>query len=222
MAREVTTALALLGALALSTPALAVPTKVAYTGRLLDGGQPVNATLSITFELFDAASGGNNLWSENHASVVITDGVFSVDLGTATPLDRSIFPGAARWLETGACLRRGGTGERPGASPLGAGGGALARAVGAAAASGDAGAARAARAAGINHDDSVPIGLAGRHRRAEAWVQAALILCMLMFVCFVCAHTRARNEKMERGRAHCGCWREGERGEQRGQDGDGR
>ena len=39
---------------------------------------------------------------------------------------------AARWLETGACLRRGGTGERPGASPLGAGGGALARSVGAA------------------------------------------------------------------------------------------
>ena len=29
---------------------------------------------------------------------------------------------AARWLETGACLRRGGTGERPGASPLGAAG----------------------------------------------------------------------------------------------------
>ena len=51
---------------------------------------------------------------------------------------------AARWLETGACLRRGGTGERPGASPLGAGGGALARSVGAAAASGDARAARAA------------------------------------------------------------------------------
>ena len=54
----------------------------------------------------------------------------------------------------------------------------------------DAGAARAARAAGINQDASVPIGLAGRHRRAEAWVHAALILCMLMFVCFVCAHTR--------------------------------
>jgi len=51
---------------------------------------------------------------------------------------------AARWLETGACLRRGGTRERPGASPLGAGQGALARSVGAAAASGDARAARAA------------------------------------------------------------------------------
>ena len=51
---------------------------------------------------------------------------------------------AARWLETGACLRRGGAGGRPGASPLGAGGGALARSVGAAAASGDARAARAA------------------------------------------------------------------------------
>ncbi|MCA9668581.1 MAG: collagen-like protein [Myxococcales bacterium] len=85
--------------MALAAPALAVPTKVAYTGRLLDGGQPVNATLAITFEIFDAATGGTSVWSESHASVSISDGVFTVDLGGATALDSTVFPGAARWLE---------------------------------------------------------------------------------------------------------------------------
>ena len=89
---------------------------------------------------------------------------------------------AARWLETGACLRRGGTGERPGASPLGAGGGALARAVGAAAASGDAGAARAAcevleaaAAAGALRpgDDAELEALGAAHARARAAAAAA-------------------------------------------------
>ena len=59
---------------------------ISYQGRLLQGGVPMNATLNITFRLYTASSGGVAFWTETQ-SVTVTNGLFSVDLGSVTPLD---------------------------------------------------------------------------------------------------------------------------------------
>jgi hypothetical protein len=62
----------------------AVPTgRISYQGRLLQGGDPVNATINITFRLYTVSSGGAAIWTETQ-SVVVDEGLFSVYLGTVT------------------------------------------------------------------------------------------------------------------------------------------
>jgi hypothetical protein len=64
-----------------------VPQRIHYQGYLTSAsGQPVNATLSMSFTLYDAASGGTPLWSETQPSVAVTNGSFSVALGSVAPL----------------------------------------------------------------------------------------------------------------------------------------
>lgn len=72
----------------LSATALAhVPKKVAYQGFLATAaGAPVNSTVSVTFRLYTAASGGSPLWAETQ-SVAVANGLYSVTLGADTPLD---------------------------------------------------------------------------------------------------------------------------------------
>ena len=50
-------------------------------GRTVDDGQ-----YQLTFKLYDAATGGNELWSETLGSVPVQHGVFSVELGTQTSM----------------------------------------------------------------------------------------------------------------------------------------
>jgi len=62
-----------------------VPTNMNYQGKLTDpDGNPLNGTYDMTFYLFSASSGGSALWSENHTSVQVTDGIYSVQLGSLT------------------------------------------------------------------------------------------------------------------------------------------
>ncbi|MEE4177054.1 MAG: hypothetical protein V2I46_06040 [Bacteroides sp.] len=78
--------------------AKAVPTTIDFQGRLHDsGGSPVNATLDITFSLYDVLSGGTALWTETK-SVQVADGLFQVKLGEVTPFTPSHFSGTDRWL----------------------------------------------------------------------------------------------------------------------------
>ncbi len=67
-----------------------VPSTVSYQGRLTtSGGLPVaNGNYSITFRIYDDSTGGNLFWQEVK-SVPVSDGLFSVQLGQATPLDQS-------------------------------------------------------------------------------------------------------------------------------------
>jgi hypothetical protein len=68
------------------------PSTLGYEGRLAGpGGQPITGTLSITFRLYDVASGGTPLWSEVQASVPIDGGNLAVELGSVTPLPPRIF-----------------------------------------------------------------------------------------------------------------------------------
>jgi hypothetical protein len=85
----------------LSVLAFAAPQQVPHQGRLLDAsGAPVDGTRALTFRLWDAPSGGNQLFSED-LSVPVQDGYYSVELG-ATPgnrVDDADLAANELWLE---------------------------------------------------------------------------------------------------------------------------
>lgn len=57
-----------------------------FQGRLTDaGGTPLNGSYSITFKLFDASTGGAEIYSETE-SVTVTDGLFETSIGPTSSL----------------------------------------------------------------------------------------------------------------------------------------
>jgi hypothetical protein len=81
-----------------SKEAKAVPSTIDFQGRLHDSsGSPVNATLDITFSLYELAEGGTPFWMEEQ-TLEILDGLFQVKLGSIIPLETVFFGGAERWL----------------------------------------------------------------------------------------------------------------------------
>ncbi len=76
-----------------------VPTMMNYQGFLTDpGGAPLSGAYDLTFRIHDSVTAGAELWSEAHAGVLVSEGLFSVLLGGTNPLDPSVFVGEA-WLE---------------------------------------------------------------------------------------------------------------------------
>ena len=66
----------------------AVPHLIRYQGSLIDTQQvPLEGPYTLTFRLYDAATGGTNVWEETQTNVSLTKGQFSVLLGQVTPLD---------------------------------------------------------------------------------------------------------------------------------------
>jgi hypothetical protein len=61
-------------------------TTVNYQGRLADNlGTPLDGSYGMSFALYDAASAGNLVWGpEDHPAVPVSDGLFSVGLGSRT------------------------------------------------------------------------------------------------------------------------------------------
>ena len=56
-----------------------VPQMINYQGVLTDDtGTPVDGVVSMTFTIYDAATGGNDLWTENHGFVTAIGGFFNV------------------------------------------------------------------------------------------------------------------------------------------------
>ncbi|MFH1893910.1 MAG: hypothetical protein ABIK83_14655 [Candidatus Zixiibacteriota bacterium] len=78
----------------------AVPQMINYQGRLTGpDGTPIDATVSITFTIWDQLTDGASYWTETHASVLVTDGLFNVILGGSTePIDDSVFVDPDRYL----------------------------------------------------------------------------------------------------------------------------
>jgi hypothetical protein len=78
------------------TEAISIPQMLSYQGRLTDSfGVPVtDTTYSVTFRLYDVLSGGSPLWSETQQFRTKT-GLFSVLLGSVTPIDSTPAGGAA-------------------------------------------------------------------------------------------------------------------------------
>src|SRR5690606_26602642 len=106
---SIITALAFSAGLLIATEASAqsTPMLVHYDGRLQDGTTPAHGTYTITFRLYTQASGGNAIWSETHA-VDVSDGLFSVDLGSSESLTAEMLDGLDQ-LYLG--LQVGGVGE---------------------------------------------------------------------------------------------------------------
>lgn len=80
---------------------LSIPQQINYQGYLTDAeGNQVDGVLEMIFSIWDAATGGAQLWSETQSSVVVTNGLFNVLLGSVNPIPMAIFTGAPRWLQT--------------------------------------------------------------------------------------------------------------------------
>ncbi|MEZ4652495.1 MAG: hypothetical protein R3E12_02550 [Candidatus Eisenbacteria bacterium] len=78
-----------------------VPEMVNYQGFLQStDGTPVDGAVSIRFNIYDRATGGNLVWTETHSGVVVDEGLFHVVLGSTQPLTEPVFDGTERWLET--------------------------------------------------------------------------------------------------------------------------
>ncbi len=75
-----------------------VPRTISYQGVLKDaGGVLLNESVNLTFSIYAVASEGTALWSEPHSATTVTDGVFSVILGSSNPLDLDF--DAQYWLQ---------------------------------------------------------------------------------------------------------------------------
>jgi len=75
-----------------------IPLKISFQGRLLDSlGNPIaDGTYLITFRLYDVATGGTALWTEQH-TVTTHNGLFNVMLGSIISLSGIDF-GRPLWL----------------------------------------------------------------------------------------------------------------------------
>ena len=75
-----------------------VPLKVGFEGQLSDStGSPVTGSKTLTFNLYDEATGTHSpLWTEQQ-TVTVTNGLYTVQLGSITALQASYFQGS-RWL----------------------------------------------------------------------------------------------------------------------------
>lgn len=78
-----------------------VPERVSYQGFLTDAaGDPISGTVTLEFSLWDASTGGNQLWGETHSNVSVARGYFSVLLGSqGSPLGVDDFKGTPRYLQ---------------------------------------------------------------------------------------------------------------------------
>lgn len=82
----------LLLSLATASATAAPPATLGYQGNLANAaGQPITANLSISFRLYDTASGGSALWTEVQPNVAVDGGNLAVELGRITPLPSTVW-----------------------------------------------------------------------------------------------------------------------------------
>jgi hypothetical protein len=81
-------------AIIMTSPVLGqVPQLVNYQGRLTDGaGTPVaNGPYLIKFKIYGSLAGADSLYSSGFQTVQVTDGLFTYQIGTGTPLPANLF-----------------------------------------------------------------------------------------------------------------------------------
>ncbi|MDH4223530.1 MAG: tail fiber domain-containing protein [candidate division Zixibacteria bacterium] len=90
----------LVAILFISTLAYAeVPKMINYQGKITrPSGALVDTTTSVVFSIYADSIGGTALWTETQTSVGVQYGVFSVLLGSVTPIPDSVFDGNVRYL----------------------------------------------------------------------------------------------------------------------------
>lgn len=96
-----TVILLVLTLLGMPVAAQAVPLQIAHQGELSDATGPITDSVSLTFKLFDALTGGTEVWSETRAVDVVA-GNYAVLLGGATqsnPIEDVLLQEPALFLE---------------------------------------------------------------------------------------------------------------------------
>ena len=68
-----------------------------FQGILKDSGGPINGASQVTFLLYDSEIGSAPLWLETQ-TITFENGYFSAVLGSAAPLNSTIFAGPEQWL----------------------------------------------------------------------------------------------------------------------------
>jgi trimeric autotransporter adhesin len=68
---------------------------ITYQGQLQDSSGPADIEVDIVFELYEQDEGGSPIASDSHDDVVVTDGLFQVELDFGS----GVFDGSERWLE---------------------------------------------------------------------------------------------------------------------------
>jgi hypothetical protein len=82
-----------------SGAAAAVPHQIHYQGHLTDdGGVPLDTTINMTFTIYDDSTGEGIVWDEEQPSVIVSNGLFNVLLGSVTPISDTVFADDWRWL----------------------------------------------------------------------------------------------------------------------------
>jgi parallel beta-helix repeat protein len=83
-----------------------VPTKMNFQGRLTDsaGNVKANGTYNMKLRLYTVNSGGSAVWTEDRLvsagnGVTVTNGLFSIQLGSVTTLPATLFASGALYLE---------------------------------------------------------------------------------------------------------------------------
>lgn len=92
---------ALLVALISAAAAAQVPQRLGYQGRLLraDGTPEAASIVTMSFTLYDTPTGGNTRWGPEVQQVGLSNGYYSVQLGTNLAFSPSLFDGADLYLE---------------------------------------------------------------------------------------------------------------------------
>src|ERR1043166_9633615 len=65
-----------------------VPTTISFQGYLSDKttGDPLNGNFDMRFSLFDANTGGTELWFDDYTAVPVSKGLYTVTLGDKKPI----------------------------------------------------------------------------------------------------------------------------------------
>ena len=67
-----------------------IPAKISYQGVLTDNnGSPLTGSYNMDFGLYNASSGGTELWTESQ-TVPVINGIFNVYLGAGNPISDTI------------------------------------------------------------------------------------------------------------------------------------
>ncbi len=62
-----------------------IPDELSYQGYLTDsGGTPIDTTVSVIFRIYDSEFGVIPIWQETHASLEVSDGLFTTILGSGS------------------------------------------------------------------------------------------------------------------------------------------
>ncbi len=86
--------------LGLSQAIHAVPQHISYQGLLSDSsGNPISGAVNLTFRLYPTETGGSPSWTEAHSSVNVSQGIFTVQLGSETAFAGGLFS-TPLWLSS--------------------------------------------------------------------------------------------------------------------------